>query len=330
METVNPFFIIGAQRSGTTLLRLILNAHSKMAIPEEGTFWMPLIRARRRDYSRPIRGKLLNRYVEYIGRNSQFRAWKMDAGEMFKDILCRKEVTLRELMEALYLQYAQANGKLYWGDKTPSFFRMIDELSQIFPAAKFIHVVRDGRDVFLSLRNRDPRRNNIALAALEWKYKVLKARDSLSRLHSDRKIEVKYEEILAQPEDEIGELCKFVGVPFERGMLDYHASSGNFIGRQHSDLIFKPISMSNSGKWKAQLTPEEKQTFVCVASDCLNLLGYETACAARLQIKAKAKSMMKLGLGLPCRSMEVGLTIVRLGLSSRLGLATDAAGKGSE
>jgi hypothetical protein len=119
---MEPFFIIGAQRSGTTLVRLILNNHSKVAIPEEGTFWMPLFRAMRGRFNQPIDPRLLKAYINYIKVNDQFKTWKMDAESVFDTIIQKGVITLPQLMSQLYQTFASCDGKPFWGDKTPSFF----------------------------------------------------------------------------------------------------------------------------------------------------------------------------------------------------------------
>ncbi|MEO1923590.1 MAG: sulfotransferase, partial [Nautiliaceae bacterium] len=137
-----PFIIVGTQRSGTTLLRLILNSHSKLAIPEEGTFLMPLLKEKYLNYV--FQGKELDRVINYISKNPQFELWNKDFSSLFEEIKSKGRISLKELISNLYSFYAKLEGKLYWGDKTPSFFRKIDILRMLFPNAKFIHIVRDG------------------------------------------------------------------------------------------------------------------------------------------------------------------------------------------
>ena len=81
----SPFFIIGAQRSGTTLLRLMLNTHSQVAIPEEGTFWMPLLREHKRPENLYISKQSLSNYVTYIQKNAQFHLWNLPIMEKWFD-----------------------------------------------------------------------------------------------------------------------------------------------------------------------------------------------------------------------------------------------------
>lgn len=320
-----PFFIVGSQRSGTTLLRLILNAHSRIAIPEEGTFWMPLIRSLRGKYGESIPGKSLESYIRYIKRNEQFKTWLMQDLSVFDRLAGRRDVSLRDIMKALYSEYAKEHEKEIWGDKTPSFFRMTGELSNIFPGAKFIHIVRDGRDVYLSMKGMEAGRENIAVAALEWKYKVEKAKRTLSELPADSAIEVRFEDILTGPEQNIRRICNFLGVAFEKGMLDFYKTSRKYIGEHHSDLIFKPINSDTAGKWKKKLTGEENRIFEYVASDCLRKHGYEVFNNGGFGMADRIKAGL-LFFGLFRRGMRIFVTAAVLHFSSLLGLRTGAAG----
>ena len=104
---MNPLFMIGSQRSGTTLLRLMLNAHPEVAIPEEGTFWMPLLRQVRLRGNFEMRGDDLRKFLLYIQTNSQFKLWDMDPTELFSRLREQGKCTAREIIEQLYICYAE-------------------------------------------------------------------------------------------------------------------------------------------------------------------------------------------------------------------------------
>ncbi len=321
-----PFFITGSQRSGTTLLRLILNAHSRVAIPEEGTFWMPLLRAHRHDYERPLKQAVLDRYLAYIAKNDQFRTWDLPMDRVTEDLGSRERVTLADFMEAFYVAYARLQRKPYWGDKTPSFFRKIDQLARIFPNARFIHVIRDGRDVFLSMRRLEPSRKNVAVAALEWKYKLERARKSLLSLPEGRTLEIRFEDVLHRPEETLAEICRFVGIHYERSMLDFYQTSRRYIGEHHSALIFKPLSTEAAERWKSRMVPRENKTFEALAGGSLRQCGYQTRGNGKLAVREFLTAIRLLCTGLPLRSFQVVITALSLQLALLLRLQTGAAG----
>ncbi len=269
----DPFFIVGAQRSGTTLLRLILNSHSEIAIPEEGTFWMPLLENR---YARGmLRGTFLEKVVRYLENNPQLELWATDFQEVWSDLKKRQSITLRELMEALYGFYARKEKKSIWGDKTPSFFRKIEVLKSIFPEARFIHIVRDGRDVFESWRTMDPAMNNPAAIALDWSFKVRCIQSSFARLEGGATYLLRYEDLISRPEECVRDVCSFLGVDFQAQMLQFFQNSHTYIGRHHSKLIFRPIEPENREKWKRLLHDREKACFSILAGKWLRRFGYE-------------------------------------------------------
>lgn len=323
---ITPFFIIGAQRSGTTLLRLILNAHSKIAIPEEGTFWMPLIRSLHKNYDAPINEKTLRNYIKYIRQNEAFKVWQLSLDNALARLNYEKGITIRDLMQSLYTEYAIANNKSMWGDKTPSFFRKISELSMIFPNARFIHIVRDGRDVYLSMRGREQGRENIAVAALEWKYKVQKVRGLLEQLPQERRFEVNYEDILRLPERKVLEICNFLGIDYEESMMDFYESSHRFVGKHHSKLIYKPISSSPAERWKKQMSDSENKIFESIAHNCLKDLEYDIIFKVSFNCWNKLKVIALLCIGLPRRCFQIFYTALILHFSSVLGLGTFASG----
>jgi len=322
---MDPFFIVGAQRSGTTLVRLILNTHSKIAIPEEGTFWMPLLREQRGHFTESIQSARLGGYLRYIKNNRQFKVWQMQDDAFFDELQTTKNMTLAELITRFYQHYALCHNKIYWGDKTPSFFRMVPDLKTLFPNAKFIHIVRDGRDVYLSLRNREKGRKNIAVAAYEWSYKIQKVRDQFRSLPDDRHFEVRYESLVSDPESSARKICKFLCLEFEPEMLDFWKDSEKFIGDHHSDLIFQPVSKKSTGKWKTGLSSNEVMQFEYFASKWLAEFDYEIQ-NDKFTLAQIIAARLKLLIGMPVRVFQVIYTAIGLKFSARWGKATSLSG----
>lgn len=324
-KTIPPFFIIGAQRSGTTLLRLMLNAHSQIAIPEEGTFWMPLLRSFRKQEELDFTKEGV---WEYLRKNSQFQLWNVSveaAAHECKTTPCR---SFAEFMSVFYDVYAQKNGKLFWGDKTPSFFRMVPVLQHLFPEAKFIHLIRDGRDNYVSWKRMNVHQRNASVAAFEWSHKIKKAREDLKALRKQQLIELRYEDLVREPEETLVRVCRFLGVEFEAGMLNFWRSSAEFIGAHHSQSIFKPVTTAHIGKWRTALPEAELRRFEYIAGKKLEEHGYELCCKQNVSLFEFVIIVWELGIGLPRRLTSVILTALSLKLSFRFGLATKAAGIG--
>jgi hypothetical protein len=323
-----PFFIIGAQRSGTTLLRLLLNAHPEIAIPEEGTFWMPLLRKCKDDISRRFSGSELKRCMEYLERNKQFQLWGIAPSEVFGQIQKQGGCSLAEMMHELYKVHATQYDKRLWGDKTPSFFRMISVLKGLFPDARFIHIIRDGRDVYLSWRQIDPSKRNIAVTALEWSYKVSRARKELSFVDRNNVLELKYEDLTNETADELKKICSFLQVDYDANMLNFWRTSRDFLGSSHSRLISKPITRISVNRWQRELTSKELNCFEYIAGSMLESLGYRLSQEKSRSLSPTPTALLKLSYGLPMRATRVLLTALLLNVSARFGLTTSAAGGG--
>lgn len=322
MNSVNdssPFFIIGAQRSGTTLLRLMLNAHSKIAIPEEGGFWKPMLRQFKRYPQKTMGGRELEGYLHYIREDPQFKLWGVDPAPLFESIIKDLHLTLSELIDRTYRYYAASKGKAIWGDKTPSFFRMIPMLNTHFPTARFIHIIRDGRDLFLSWRRMEQNKKNTSIVALEWAFKVKKAQEALKEIGQGRSMSIRYEDLVSSPEATLRDVCAFLGLEYEQNILSYWKTSDQFIGSHHSDLIFKPVSTSSVGKWKLKMTRAEVDKFEWVAGDLLKDCGYKLAGISQGKTMPRLTGLAELSYGLPVRGIEVFFTALNEHLASRYG-----------
>jgi Sulfotransferase family len=328
MTQSTPVFIVGAQRSGTTLLRLLLNAHSALAIPEEGTFWMPLLRRFGRRGERELRGRNLERALAYIERNHQFKLWNTDPAPHFDALRRAGRAQLDELIAGTYMVHARAQGKHLWGEKSSVFFRTVPLLADLFPGARFIHLIRDGRDVFASWRTMDPTKGNAAVAAVEWAYKLRKARRDLARLGPERSLELRYEALAGDPETTLRTACRFLDLEFEPRMLDFWQSSREHIGAHHSQMIFNPVSTRSVSRWQKDLTPRQVRNFELLAGRELRALGYDVARPEREWRAFLLGALPELAIGLPLRAGQVIATAIDLDLSSRFGRATRAAGGG--
>ena len=146
----SPLFLLGSQRSGTTMLRLMLNNHSSLAIPHESAFitlWFEKLGA----YGDLSNRENALRLLDAVSEHPLVKRGKLVAD---RDAILSKPIrTYRDFIDAIFRTYAESLGKPRWGDKTPFYTPDIDILRRIFPEAKFVHLVRDGRDVILSQKS---------------------------------------------------------------------------------------------------------------------------------------------------------------------------------
>lgn len=317
MSAKFPVFIVGVQRSGTTLLRMLLNAHSEIAIPEEARFLMPLLA--QRHLAAGFQGEDYRKLVSFLRASEEYRLWNYDSGPFFADLEARNRIELVELMNVLYGSFVSAEGKRYWGDKS-LFFRRIDMLARMFPQGSFIHIVRDGRDVFDSWRKMDATKDCAPAAALDWRLKLRFIERAFARLPTDRTLTVRFEDLLANPEAVARSTCEFLGVDYEVGMLDFHKKSRRYVGDHHSQLIFKPIESGNQSKWRNILGHAEKVAFDLVAGQQLDRYGYGR-CDAACSLGDRIDVLLRLGKG----GLQRALDVARDALERRKALSTGTA-----
>jgi hypothetical protein len=208
--TESPIFVVGCSRSGTSLLRDLLRSHSNIAIPDESHF----IPGFYRGFGDPRTDREARWLAARIMRLGWVRRWdlRLDPSSLAH---CR---SYRDLICALYGEVARREGKPRWGDKTPQYVAEIPSLLELFPAAKIIHIYRDGRNVALSWIPMDFGPANLYTAATAWKTSVVSGRRAGSG-HSDSYLEVRYETLLDDPEETMRRVCAFVGEEFTDAVM---------------------------------------------------------------------------------------------------------------
>ena len=288
-------FVVGVGRSGTTLLRLMLDAHPELAIPPE-THFMPVFIQRsgagqlppRAGGSRDRRGP-----APALGR---LRPRRADLEARFAAL---EPFNTADALRAFYKLYADGQGKPRWGDKTPDYVKRMRRIKRTLPEAKFIHVIRDGRDVTLSTNRRIAERGHrkplaAAPAARRWRERILKAQADGPYLGAY--LEVRYEDLVTDTEPHLRRVCEFLELEFDPVMLRYHESAAGRLqemagamparaGRpareagerlKAHEMATKPPSADRIEVWRREMDPEYRQTFEIYAGQLLGRLGYET------------------------------------------------------
>jgi hypothetical protein len=260
-----PFFIVGSARSGTTWLRIILNAHSQIAVPPESRFVVSLWEGS----DNVDAGELLQR----LARNKRFQAWDLPIAEVER-VLPRRP-TYTQVMAAAYVAYARAHRKSRWGDKTPRYVEHIDLLARLWPDARFVHQIRDGRDVALSYADVPFGPKSVAAAADLWSKRVRAGMGAGRGLGPGRYLETRYEAFVAEPERHTRSLCEFLGVTYEPEMLDADRAKSDILPRA---ALYNPnVAKGTAAKarsWEQDMPVAHVEIFEAVAGDLLTELGY--------------------------------------------------------
>ena len=271
---MQPFvFFVGSGRSGTTLIREIFNAHSELAIPDE-THFVTMLAKHRWLYERPGEPFKTDRLLKDLSKYEQFRRM-LDPRAAARALTDPPPVDYPDAIRRLYAAYAAGEGKSRYGDKTPRYCLETPLLATLFPEARFVHVIRDGRDVALSVRQVSFGPDTLGGAALYWRNRALATRRFGEVLDPDRYCEYRHEELLDDTEGVVRRLCDFLDLRFEPAMLTYHE---RIAPREeaHHPHVHKPPT-KGLRNWRTELETEEVRLVELLVGDALDELGYDLA-----------------------------------------------------
>lgn len=282
-QSVAPFFIVGSGRSGSTLLRLMLASHSRIAIPAETWYLTALLEELPID--RPLEEDEIGTAISLMTSHFAWPDLGLDATEFRHRAANLTGVRLRDLVEIVYRWHMEIEGKSRWGDKTPAYIGIIPALAAMFGDAKFIHLIRDGRDVVKSFQRQGwlgPWMHGCAkewLKAVEWDLKLGKTQ------LNERILRVRYEELVLYPEVTLRGICAFIDERFEDQMLLWRKKvAGAIPDRQkkfHSNLS-RDMNPSDVGRWKREMTSREVFVAEALIGTQLSRFGYERRYRSKL------------------------------------------------
>jgi Sulfotransferase family len=280
-------FVVGVGRSGTTLLRLMLDAHPELAIPPETHFAPGLI-------ERAHEGAGADALVDEIVGTRAWADFSIQAERLRERVTALEEGGAAAVLRAFYGLCAEREGKPRWGDKTPIYVRSMRPIGGELPEARFVHLIRDGRDVVLSRRARGMGAGKpIADTADRWRRRIEEARTQARRLRG-RYLELRYEDLVTRPEPQLRRVCELIELDYDAAMLDYHKRAGGRLaelgdlpaeggrrGRASAErqashaLAAGPPTSARTGAWREQMSSVDRAEFEAVAGGLLVELGYE-------------------------------------------------------
>jgi Sulfotransferase family len=278
-----PIFVMGAPRSGTTLLAAMLNAHSRLSCGNETHFFEGL-RDGAAEYLTdprhwPRRACAYASRLRHIGR-SIFELYQVDFADYSKaleSIRPSVAAALRCFMEC----YLTRTGKRRWVEKTPGHLKWFTRIRAHFPTSPVICIVRDPRDVALSLMGPAWGTKNLVDGLLIWKtYFKYYQRFVLS---DKNVLTIKFEDLVQDPPEVCERICLFVGESFEPGMLDTSLSAvgvGSCL-EPYKENAARPVDSGRAFAWRRELREHD----LCIADSLLNRdlhwLGYSSSGASR-------------------------------------------------
>ncbi|MGD9507178.1 MAG: sulfotransferase [Geminicoccaceae bacterium] len=285
---MRPFFILGAPRSGTSLLSRMLDSHPAVAVPDETKIFetfaplLPLYG----DLRQP--GRLRRLVDDILGWRWIRRLPHVPAADAVLARVARPD--LGGVFAALLDCWTEAHGKKRWGEKTPNNVYFWPEIEAAFPDAAAVHILRDGRDVAISQIKAPFGPKSMATAAERWMSFVGAARAIGERIGPERFVEIRYEDLLAAPEATITGILRLIGEPFDPAVLNFHERRRPVGTDPVNDRnIQKPLQAANSGKWEAEVGRHEIEVFEAIAGSMLDMCGYQRATAALPMTAAERK-----------------------------------------
>ncbi|MBX3438098.1 MAG: sulfotransferase [Planctomycetaceae bacterium] len=269
-----PVFVVGAQRSGTTMARLMLNAHSRLAIPFETNF-IPEFWSRIGAFGDLADDNNVLRLIAAIQREplvSRDRLGQFSPSDVLRHMRTR---TYSGVVDGLFRTYAMSEGKVRWGDKTPGAEVSMNVLDFLFPDGLFLHVIRDGRDVAMSRKSVWNR--SMVKSAHDWAWKVSMGR-KFGALLGDRYREIRYEDLVRSPVESLTAICHWMGEEFEPSMLEYHLDAGQRMPERslsHHQNSIRPPDARKVFMWRHSMSLGDRAIFQKIAGRLLDDLGYE-------------------------------------------------------
>lgn len=272
----SPFFIVGSGRSGSTLLRVILCAHSKVTIPPETYYITPLVK------QLPINSVLsrnqTDQAIEIITTHYRWPDMGMSKEYLVGQLADKESLSLSDITNVVYEFHLEKDHKQIWGDKTPPYISIVPVLLELYPDAKFVHLIRDGRDVTRSFQRTGWYGPWIKDNTKEWRDAITQ----YNRYKCERPdidiYEIKYESLVMDTEKTIRDLCVFLEIAFEPGMLGWESAiEGKIPSREahiHKKLARKP-SPADINRWMSEMTKREVFITESFAWKELQSAGYE-------------------------------------------------------
>lgn len=261
------FFIVGPPRAGTTMVRLMLNSHPEIAVPAE-TWFFPVVLLEARQFGDFGLAEQVNAFAREVASSTAetlrpvSEVFRVSAEEVAAAVSACRARSYADGFWAFLDLLARREGKRLWGEKTPYYSAWLGKLSQAYPKARFIALVRDPRDAVASLQDVVWGRKTyptLTDGGLRWRY-AMEGIERSRPLLRERLMVLAYEKLVADPERGARELCDFLGVSFAPEMLRFHETAESTmppgVDAWHA-RVKQPIDASRVGRWRQRFTPED-------------------------------------------------------------------------
>ena len=275
MSSDRPIFVVGCPRSGTTMLQLMLHAHPRIAIPPESRFLLTAYR--RRHVWGDLRDEGRHRALaEWIVATENFGDLGLDHTRTVEEIVAAPP-TLGSALGTVFRLYAERFGKPRWGDKRPAYLRHLPEIRRLFPDAQIINIVRDGRDCVASLKETPWSPGDLGRLIDFWARSADASSRALRTYSPDVYHQVRYEDLVADPERHLRGLCEFLGERYDPAMAEPSRQAAVAVPSYKTwhTRTHQAVTTARVRSWADRLTAEEITRCESVFGARLKRFGYE-------------------------------------------------------
>ncbi|MCD6018321.1 MAG: sulfotransferase [Bacteroidetes bacterium] len=319
INKIPMFFIVGRARSGTTLLQTMLDAHPSVIVPSESCVLMHL-KSKYFHNSDWSNSKVDTFLTDIFEEKKLKRFWAIDIEKIRQQIYeipkALRNFTL--LCKIVYINFHSLFGQdkiSLIGDKNPIYTIFLNDLLELFPEAKFIHIIRDYRANVVSNREAFSLKN-IATLAHAWKYHNQKV-EKFKALHAERFLELKYENLATTPDIEMQKICNFLKIPYVPTVLNYHHTINEKVNekvnekensrfnRIHGNLL-KPVNTDKIESWKKKLSENDLALTEYITGSFAVRYGYSRSTLPGTTLSMVLKSVYGF---LNCRAIH---TIIKI------------------
>lgn len=277
----NPYvFVVGCPRSGTTLLQRMLDNHPQLTVANDTHF---ITRAAKKVLRKNPTPALTAELVEAVLTYRRFYRMGLDKNDV--RAVARDCPSYAEFVSRLYTLRGTQQKKLLSGEKTPDYCRQIPILHGLFPNARFVHIIRDGRNTALStlnwataskgpgkwpLWNEDP----VGTCALWWRWQAGKGQHDGNLVDKQRFYQVRYEDLVEAPELQLQAIAEFLDIPYSDSMANYHTGKTRHSPGLSAKKAWLP-PVKNLRDWRKDMSAEDTGVFEGIAGKLLRENGYE-------------------------------------------------------
>lgn len=258
------------------MLRLILDRSADLAIPTESMFLGDFAKVRTGARNLADHAAAIE-FARTVWSHPKVALWNLPGDAPVPPAGLTHIDAYRWCIEAPYRAFAERDGATRWGDKTPYYLSWLDEIKAVWPDARIIELVRDGRDVALSIMPLPFGGNNVWVAGNDWARGIRDGQAAVSRWPDDV-LTLKYEDLTADPEPHIRAVCEFLDIAFHGDMLNVEKTEKHKVVADQEGWftnLWAGINQKSVGKWRTRMSAREQAVFAAAAGEELELHGYD-------------------------------------------------------